>query len=748
MPLKETLIIRWLRSFKGKLYAGFSSIGLLTLFITGFAFYLFNQFGEIVNTTASEAIPELMAVMKLSANSALLAAGAPVLAASRSELELSQTETRLNWLVQEINSNMDQLSVSGSGMAFNAIKQHSDKITATLAELKEATLKRLVLQKKRYTGLEVLRAVQGDLVDTLNPVVYGATSLSNLFARRGGRLNAAVVKNMMEESASLLIALLELEGNTYRLASLLGSSSNLPSEQWQEQCRIAMANIVSHLSRLEAVEVNSDTKKIAALVKELTAAKHCNSNLRNEKSTEHIKLTATIQRLTEIFPVLVPKHRSTLQAHYLETMRQVKSLPMDLANATIGNLRFALEIKAEGNLLIGLLTAVTDADERQNIVNLFTRYRSSLETFRNAVSVFKSSDLAKRNPILASQITTLERQLIAFGSGSNTLFATRRDELAVSEQIGDLLTTHREQATSLTAQANNLVSTVQTNVFDLRDAMEQRLVTAISILVGVCIGSLLIAAFIAYITTLLLSRHESDLLAANRATELLNHELETFNYSVSHDLRAPLRSLSGFSQALLEDYGDKLGEEGKSYLNYLKESSEEMGELIVGLLRLSRSTRGEINLESVNLSEMAQSIEQTLRKSDPKRDVRMSITPGLMATVDRRLMGAVMDNLLGNAWKYTSKKQHAEIEFGCRDENGVTVFFVKDNGSGFDVSYADKLFQPFQRLHKVEEFEGTGVGLATAQRIIRRHGGSIWAHSELEKGATFFFTLETGEIHK
>ncbi len=746
--LKDALVERWLSSFRAKLYAGFSSIGLLTLFITGFALYLFNQFGEIVNTTAGEAIPELMAVMRLSANSALLAAGAPVLAASRGEQELYETETRLNKLVNEIKNNMEELSTSGDGMAFDAIKQHSATITATLVELKQATLKRLVLQQKSDSGLVALRAVQGDLVDTLNPIVYGATSLSNLFARRGGRLDAAAVKNLMEVNASLLIALLQMQGDTYRIANLLGSSFDVSSEQWQEECRLVMAQMLSHLTRLEVADVDSEMREIATLVRELIAVDHCNSDLSQKNPVEQLSFTTAIQRLTEIFAVLVPERRSKLQVHYLQTARQVKSTPVELANVAIRNLRYALEIKAEGNLLIGLLTSVPDADDQQTIVNLFTRYRNSLEAFHNAVGVFQNSDLAKRNPILASQVLTLEQRLAAFGSGNNTLFATHRGELLISAQISELLTTHREQATSLMAQANRLVAFVQTNVYDLRDAMGQRLVTAISILVGVCVGSLLMAAFIAYITTLRLSRHEADLRAANRAAALLNHELETFNYSVSHDLRAPLRSLSGFSQALLDDYGDKLDEEGKSYLNYLQESSEEMGELLAGLLGLSRSTRGEINLERVNLSEMAQSIEQSLRKVDPDRDVTTNITSDLLANADRRLIGAVMENLLGNAWKYTNKKQHAEITFGSKNESGITVFFVKDNGAGFDPSYADKLFQPFQRLHKVEEFEGTGVGLATAQRIIRRHGGSIWAHSEVNKGATFFFTLETGGTMK
>lgn len=738
------LIASWLSSFKAKLYAGFFGIALLTLFITGFALYLFNQFGEIVNTTAGEAIPELMAVMGLSANSALLAAGAPVLAASQSEQELRQTEARLNTLVSEINSRLDQLSASDHGATFNTVKRHSATITKTLVELKVATQKRLILQNEKYSELGNLRSVQGDLVDTLNPIVYGATSLANLFARRAGRQDAAALKNMMERNVRVLIGGLEIQSAAYRLASVLENSFYFPSEQRWQECRLAIAKMRDQRLRHEAIDGDSQLREIAALVRSLIAANPCNNYLNEVNSTEYLNGTTAIQKMINKLDILVPKLQSKLQVQYLKTRRQVKLMPVELVDVTIQNLRYALEIKAESNLLIGLLTAVTDADDRHTITNLFNRFKSSLEVFRNAVGIFQNSDLAKRNPVLATQVLNLKDRLVAFGSGDDNLFDIRKNELDVSEQISGLLATHREQATSLTAQANELVTTVQKNVFELRDTMGQRLVTAISVLVSVCVGSLLIAAFIATITTLLLSRHEADLQAANRAADLLNQELETFNYSVSHDLRAPLRSLSGFSQALLEDYGEKLDEEGKTYLQYLKESSEEMGELIAGLLKLSRSTRGEITLETVNLSEMARSIEHTLRKRDPDRDVVISITPGIEVNADRRLIGIVMENLLGNAWKYTSKQQQGEILFGRRGGNGPTRLFVKDNGVGFDISYANKLFKPFQRLHNVEEFEGTGIGLATVQRIIRRHGGHIWADSEMDKGATFFFTLEKG----
>lgn len=241
----------------------------------------------------------------------------------------------------------------------------------------------------------------------------------------------------------------------------------------------------------------------------------------------------------------------------------------------------------------------------------------------------------------------------------------------------------------------------------------------------------------------MLSRHEADLRDAKNTAELINQELEAFNYSVSHDLRAPLRTLSGFSQALLEDYHDKLDGEGKNYLNYLREGSQEMGELIDGLLKLSRSTRGDVNFEEIDLSEIARTIVARLNNSNPDRQVDFEVAPGLQTRADPRLIRVVLENLYSNAWKYTAKKQYAQIVFGTMAKNGENVYFLRDNGAGFDMTYAKQLFQPFQRLHRVEEFEGTGIGLATVQRIIRRHGGKIWAQARPEKGATFFFTLRS-----
>lgn len=220
-----------------------------------------------------------------------------------------------------------------------------------------------------------------------------------------------------------------------------------------------------------------------------------------------------------------------------------------------------------------------------------------------------------------------------------------------------------------------------------------------------------------------------------------NQEMETFCYSVSHDLRAPLRHINGFSQALLEDYADLLDDLGRDFLRQMCQASKEMAQLIDALLELSRVTRSEMRGEEINLSAMAEDTLLMLRYQDPDRAVDVRIAPHLIVHGDKHLLQATLVNLLGNAWKYTRDAPRAEINFDAIEEDGETVYVVRDNGAGFDMEYADKLFRPFQRLHGSNEFEGTGIGLATVQRIIARHGGRIWAHSAVGCGAEFYFTL-------
>jgi PAS domain S-box-containing protein len=239
-------------------------------------------------------------------------------------------------------------------------------------------------------------------------------------------------------------------------------------------------------------------------------------------------------------------------------------------------------------------------------------------------------------------------------------------------------------------------------------------------------------------------RMESELEATNAQLLASNHELEAFCYSISHDLRAPLRAIDGFSQALLEDYSGRLDGTAKVYLERVRNGTQRMAALIDDLLALSRITRAEIERQPIDLTEMAQSVARDLSRQDPARKVEFAIAPDLEAEADARLMRTVLENLLGNAWKFTSRRAYARIEFGRTRLDGSSAFFVRDNGAGFDPAYASRLFGAFQRLHKVSEFPGTGVGLASVQRVISRHGGRVWAQSGVDQGATFYFTLLPG----
>ena len=237
---------------------------------------------------------------------------------------------------------------------------------------------------------------------------------------------------------------------------------------------------------------------------------------------------------------------------------------------------------------------------------------------------------------------------------------------------------------------------------------------------------------------------EERVLERTEQLEAANKELEAFSYSVSHDLRAPLRAIDGFSRVLLDEHSAKLDESGRDSLARVRRAAQRMGALIDDLLKLARVTRTEPAEEDVDLSALALDVAESLRGQYPERAVKFALAPGLRVCGDSRLLRVALENLLGNAWKFTGTRADAQVELGRRQDSDAEVYYVRDNGAGFDMAYANKLFGPFQRLHTIDEFPGTGIGLATVQRIVRKHGGRIWAESAVGKGAVFYFTLSAG----
>lgn len=237
-----------------------------------------------------------------------------------------------------------------------------------------------------------------------------------------------------------------------------------------------------------------------------------------------------------------------------------------------------------------------------------------------------------------------------------------------------------------------------------------------------------------------IQRHEQQLREKNLELEAANKELEAFSHSVSHDLRAPVRHIDGFTRALLEDYGEQLDETGREHLERVRAAARRMSQLIDDMLHLSRVSRAELRREETDLAALAREIAAELRRNHPERPVEFEAAPAA-AQCDPRLVRIALENLLGNAWKFTGRCDRPRVEFGAAERDGKPLYFVRDNGAGFDMAYAKRLFGAFQRLHSDDEFPGTGVGLATVQRIVHRHGGRIWAEAGIGKGAAFYFTL-------
>jgi len=227
----------------------------------------------------------------------------------------------------------------------------------------------------------------------------------------------------------------------------------------------------------------------------------------------------------------------------------------------------------------------------------------------------------------------------------------------------------------------------------------------------------------------------------NAELEVVNQELEAFSYSVSHDLRTPLRAIDGFSRIMINEYADRLDEAGRDRLQRVRNAAQHLGGLIDDLLNLSRVTRLELKYTDVDMSALAREIITGLREDDPQRKVQFKIKDGLKARGDSQLIRIALNNLLGNAWKFTSARSDAMIEFNDITQNDMPAYFIRDNGAGFDMAYVNKLFSAFQRLHDKREFPGTGIGLATVKRIIGKHGGHVWAEGAVDEGATFYFTL-------
>lgn len=419
-----------------------------------------------------------------------------------------------------------------------------------------------------------------------------------------------------------------------------------------------------------------------------------------------------------------------------------------LAAHTQGDLRalndYTAAVRAAQTASVGYYTdgkdsqiqefAVAKAQAHGALDKIKTLTASNPDQQKNLATLLPLNDQAFD---LLQQIIDLHK---AGKSGTDALKPINNEAKSISPPLAKVLA-------AMTTEENRLLATRTATA-----GVEGRKVRQLQLAGGVLVAAIVLTLFFLFLhENTVRARAEQELEEINSKLEFqnaqleaTNKELESFSYSVSHDLRAPLRGIDGFSQALLEDYADRLDAQGKDYLGRVRLGVQRMGTLIDDLLNLSRITRAEMRSERVDLSQMARSIANELQDTQPEREADFVIRPEIEIKGDAQLMRVALQNLISNSWKFTSKEQRTCIEFGQIADNGHSVFFVKDNGAGFDPAYSKRLFGAFQRLHSNSDFPGTGIGLATVQRVIHRHGGKVWAESGVGQGATFFFTVLSG----
>jgi signal transduction histidine kinase len=568
-----------------------------------------------------------------------------------------------------------------------------------------------------------------------------------LFANRAGRRTTKMIEQLGSDSTRPVTIMMAARCSIESIkASALPAGGGKDYMPWLRRSLLTrIANDLKGLSR------DSASPELSELVRMAT-------ELRDRESVGDDDLERFARRLDEQVERERHAHFDDHRRVALETRQTI----VQLINTAVKEGGVSTEIRALGIHMISLLNTVAVLESTEAVYEMRLGFDRSFDALRDALGAFEKSALAQRNPILAGNLRKIEEDLVHLRHGDMDPFARRSSELSLLNEIANRLAEGREVSNRLTLKVNQLVTGIMADVEQLGfDVDRQRLINSTIITIGGVFSVLVIVAIAIY-TAVISRRHEADLqgeiLERTRTEEALrrrtkqleaaNVELDAFVYSVSHDLRAPLRGLAGFSQALMEDYADKLDGDALDYLTRISRASQRMGQMIDDLLTLSRATRGELRWEQVDLSALATRIVAELDEHNPGRQVLCEIAPQVIAQGDPRVLRVVLENLLHNAWKFTSKHDRATIVFGTRRLGGDTVYYVQDDGVGFDMTYVDKLFGIFQRLHAITEFEGTGIGLAMVARLIHRHGGRVWAEGAVEQGATFSFTLGTSSMEK
>ncbi|MBL8250665.1 MAG: response regulator [Candidatus Competibacter sp.] len=722
--------------FKTALFLAFGGIAIILLAAVGLALYTSDQLGQAVERTTRETLPETLAALRLSERSALLAALAPTLASASDRDQLQQRARQLDDLIREIDRHITRLSRRVDPNAVAILRERVAFLAITLQTLKLTNADRLALDERQREMLAEIGKTHNDLNDTVSPIIYGVTSLNQLLAKRALRQQVTALREVEDTHLHQILTASDL----YRAIGRPfgdGREADGSEPAWASPLK-AMRETFDRLRSVQGAQPDQRFAELAAAAQPFFEREATFSEF--ESRTKDFE--SALDRYLEL-------SRSDLGQHLRRTLDQMQAVVGSLIEQIIRELGYALDIRSEGNLLFAVLATAAEANDFKNLTLLQDRFKRSHNSFQAAAEIFRTSELAGRNPVLAANVAEIEKRVIGFGESEQGIFATRQAILNLREQAQRLLTDSRRIAKAVTEQIGGLVGRVQAETEALQSALVARQQAGRWALIWVCGGGLLLALFIAYWTGRALDRHESELHDARELADRANQTKSMFLANMSHEIRTPMNGVFGMLDLL---QGTRLEAGQQRYLEIAQSSAKNLLAIINDILDVSKLESGRLSLERIefDLHQQLEDVTGLLAGEAHRKGLELACV--IARSVPRCVFGdptrlrQVLTNLVSNALKFTEQGE-VVLRVEPAGEAGLR-FEVRDSGIGMTAAQQAHIFDPFVQADgsTTRKYGGTGLGLTISRQLVALMGGTLAVWSAPDQGAEFAFTVKLDAV--